>query len=291
MPAASAHRQDLPISACVSRYWCQGLSGGSAGRARELPWSGGAIPGRDLAVPRGRRGLSSERERPRRDGHRRRLAGWAVCRRLAPFQLLARNGDLEGADSGKAEPHARAVFDDGHQGVVAMRTAHDDSSTSKDLECPNLVSRAASVARLDSGRHLDREHVLEKAGGRVAVHHQSIHLSTSRRSEALGSDAVRLVPELHEYLGGGLDEWRRAADIHGWDLGGARADLGEHLGVHTARIAGPARRLRPLMRNSPGVEARFPHIWRSDRPLRPPVDFITVSVPSAMTSLLNLMGL
>src|ERR687894_362591 len=70
--------------------------------------------------------------------------------RLGPFQLLARNGDLEGADSGKAEPHARAVFDDGHQGVVAVRTAHYDSGTSKDLERPNLVSRAASVARLHS---------------------------------------------------------------------------------------------------------------------------------------------
>ncbi len=39
------------------------------------------------------------------------------------------------------------------------------------------------------------EHLLQQAGDRVAVEHECVHPSASCRSESLGLDALRLVPE------------------------------------------------------------------------------------------------
>jgi hypothetical protein len=46
------------------------------------------------------------------------------------------------------------------------------------------------------------------------------------------------VPQLYERLGDGLDEQSRAADVDARPLGRAWADLGEHVGVDPARVAG-----------------------------------------------------
>src|SRR5436190_5621142 len=59
----------------------------------------------------------------------------------------------------------------------------------------------------------------------------SSSMSASRRPEPLGLDVLRLVSEVHQCLGHGLDEWRRAADVDARLLGWARADLGQHAGV------------------------------------------------------------
>src|SRR5256886_74015 len=69
-------------------------------------------------------------------------------------------------------------------------------------------------------------------------------ISASRRPEPLGSDVLRLVPQVHQRLGHSFHEGRRAADVDTRPLGWARADLGQHVGIDAARVAGPAGRLR-----------------------------------------------
>src|SRR4026209_1351050 len=73
-------------------------------------------------------------------------------------------------------------------------------------------------------------------------------ISASRWSEAFGLDRLRVVSEADERLGHVLDERRRPADVDQWALGGARADLGQHLRVDPAGVARPAGRLRPRQR-------------------------------------------
>src|SRR6266550_3534586 len=66
----------------------------------------------------------------------------------------------------------------------------------------------------------------------------SSSMSVSRRPEPLGLDVLRLVAEVHQRLGHGLDEGCRAADVDVRPLLWARADLGQHAGVDAARVAG-----------------------------------------------------
>src|SRR5262249_32776298 len=68
--------------------------------------------------------------------------------------------------------------------------------------------------------------------------------SASCWSEALGLDLVGLVAEADERLRDGLHEWCRTADVDVWAVAGARADLGQHLGVDPACVTRPAGRLR-----------------------------------------------
>src|SRR5215218_9436607 len=63
-------------------------------------------------------------------------------------------------------------------------------------------------------------------------------ISTSRRAEALGLDAERIVAELHERLRDRLHERRRAADERQGEPAGR--DLGEQLAVDAPRVARPA---------------------------------------------------
>src|ERR687895_1419377 len=76
----------------------------------------------------------------------------------------------------------------------------------------------------------------------------SSSISASRRSEALGLDSSRLVPEVYQRLRHGLHERRRTAHVDARPLGRAGADLGQHLRVDAARLARPTGRLQPRQR-------------------------------------------
>src|SRR5918998_951176 len=72
--------------------------------------------------------------------------------------------------------------------------------------------------------------------------------SSSRRSEAFCLDRLRVVPELYERLGGGLDKRGRTADVDTRPLRLARADPGQHLGVDASGVSRPAGGPRPHQR-------------------------------------------
>ena len=59
---------------------------------------------------------------------------------------------------------------------------------------------------------------------------------------------MRIVPEAHERFGDGLDERRRAADVHQRPIRWARRHLGEHLPIYTTCVAGPSGRLLACQR-------------------------------------------
>ena len=73
-------------------------------------------------------------------------------------------------------------------------------------------------------------------------------MSPSCGSKAFGLDRPRIVSEPDERLGHRLDERRRPARVETRLLGGRRRDLGEHLGVDTARVARPPGWLRICQR-------------------------------------------
>src|SRR5918992_4810840 len=76
----------------------------------------------------------------------------------------------------------------------------------------------------------------------------SASISAPSRSEALGLDSLRVVPQVYKRLCHALHERRRAADVNTRLLVRARADLREHLGVDAARVARPTGRLRVRQR-------------------------------------------
>jgi hypothetical protein len=57
------------------------------------------------------------------------------------------DSDFQRADSREADPHAGVVLNDRHEGVVAVRAAHDDAGASKDMGRADGVRSAAGAAR------------------------------------------------------------------------------------------------------------------------------------------------
>src|SRR5205823_8921611 len=96
--------------------------------------------------------------------------------------------------------------------------------------------------------------------------------SATSRSETLGPDRQRLVAERNQPIGGDVDKARRAAHEDVRLFGRRPGHLAQHLGVDSARIAGPPRRLLP----GQGVEDLHPFAGASvellavDHILEPP---------------------
>src|SRR5207245_1537260 len=90
---------------------------------------------------------------------------------------LALGDDFQRPESAQVDARDRASFDDSRQDVAAPGAAEDRPGRAVDVSRTDGPGRAARAARSDRGGHLDREDLLEEAGDRVAVEHQSIHVS------------------------------------------------------------------------------------------------------------------
>ena len=124
--------------------------------------------------------------RCKEEGERRAVAGIDPHRLLAlpslgrtvwRETLRSLEGDLHCADSREADPHACVVFDDGHEGVVAMRAAHHDAGASKDMSRTDRLGRPARA----TCRRLRSSSRLRIAPG--VVLRQRFHRASARPSQ------------------------------------------------------------------------------------------------------------
>src|SRR4029453_14516805 len=91
------------------------------------------------------------------------------------------DGDFQSADSREVDPDPRITLDDLCEHVAAVWAAENDAGATVEVRGPDRPGCTTAATGPDRGCHLDREHLLEETGDRVAVQHQLVHLSVRWR--------------------------------------------------------------------------------------------------------------